>query len=211
MRWYWVRIALGALIIFLAGYAAVTLVRTQVGKARDVFASSRPITIPLAFLPFTLDGQRAGTFSRVTIRRESPQVVAGVDLRVSLSDSAVSIPEDCRLTTLVPGQFSPESGFRCAGAGDSAVAEFGTVRLRGGQRPDRTVPLVLDHALIAELRREGSGVGVATGAFAGQEAAEGVAKAEQIRVRIQAKVDSARSRATFEVKAAPPAPPEPPK
>lgn len=211
MRTYWFKIILGALAVFLVGYAGVTLVKSQVTRARRVFTSADPINIPLAFLPFTLDGQKAGTFRRVTIKRESPEVVTGVDFRVSLSDSAAAIPEGCRLTPVDPERFSPETGFRCALDSDSALAEFGIVRLAVAGGADRVIPLVLDSVLIRSLRKEGSGVETATGAFEGGEGAAAAAKAEQIRVRVQSKIDSVRARVEIEAKVAPPAPPEPPK
>jgi len=209
MRSYWFRIILGAVAIFLVGYGGVWFAKTRIAHVRQVIRSADPITIPLAFLPFTLDGHRLGTFRRVTIRRDAPERVSGVDIRVTLADSAAPLPEGCRLTTLDPGNFSPERGFRCAGAADSALVEFGSIRLVRSGAEDLTIPLVLDSAMVAEFRKEGRGVGLTTDAFAGQEGAAAAARAEQVRVRVQAKIDSARHRTRVE--AAPPPPGEPPK
>jgi hypothetical protein len=209
MRSYWFKIIIGALAIFFVGYTGVWFARTRIARVKNVIHSTDPITIPLAFLPFTLDGQRLGTFRRVTIRRDTPERVSGVDVRVTLADSAGPLPEGCRLTPTDPGKFSPESGFRCAGAADSSLVDFGTVRVVRSGSEDVTVPLVLDSALVSEFRKEGTGVGMTTDAFAGQEGAAAAARAEQVRVRVQAKIDSARLRTSVEV--APPAPPNPPK
>ena len=209
MRSYWFKIAVGALAIFFVGYGAVWFVRTRIAQVKHVIGSTDPITIPLAFLPFTMDGQRVGTFRRVTIRRDTPERVSGVDIRVTLTDSAAPLPEGCRLTTADPRNFSPESGFRCAGSEDSSLVEFGSIRVVRAGAEDVSVPLVLDSAMVSEFRQEGKGVGKTTEAFAGQEGAAAKAQVEQVRVRVQAKIDSARLRSRADV--VPPAPEQPPK
>ncbi len=47
----------------------------------------RPITIPLAFIPFKVDGKDLGTLSRLQILRSSPKQVEAVNFRVKLADS----------------------------------------------------------------------------------------------------------------------------
>ena len=209
MRSYWFKIVLGALAIFFVGYGGVWFARTRIAHVKHVIGSTDPITIPLAFLPFTLDGQRVGTFRRVTIRRDSPERVSGVDIRVTLTDSAAPLPEGCRLTTADPHNFSPESGFRCAGSEDSSLVEFGSIRVVRAGSEDLSVPLVLDSAMVSEFRQEGKGVGRTTDAFAGQEGAAAKAQVEQVRVRVQAKIDSARLRGRVKVEPVPEQPPKP--
>ena len=76
MRNYWLRIALGALAIFTVGMIGVTLARQGVGRVRHVVEGSGPISVPLAFIPFHLNGQKLGTVSRVVLLREAPKQIA---------------------------------------------------------------------------------------------------------------------------------------
>ncbi len=77
MRNYWLRIALGAVAIFIVGMIGVTLARQGVGRVRHVVEGSGPISVPLAFIPFHLNGQKLGTVSRVVLLRERAQANLG--------------------------------------------------------------------------------------------------------------------------------------
>ena len=61
MRNYWLRIALGAVAIFTVGLIGISLAKQGVGRVRGVVEGSGPVAIPLAFVPFTLDGSKLGT------------------------------------------------------------------------------------------------------------------------------------------------------
>ena len=65
MRNYWLRIALGAAAIFTVGMIGVSLARQGVGHVRGVVEGSGPITLPVAFVPFKLDGRKLGTITKV--------------------------------------------------------------------------------------------------------------------------------------------------
>ena len=99
MRNYWLRIALGALAIFTVGMIGVTLARQGVGRVRHVVEGSGPITVPLAFIPFHLNGEKLGTVSRVVLLREAPKQISAVQLEAKVRDSAVARGlAGCRLT-----------------------------------------------------------------------------------------------------------------
>jgi hypothetical protein len=168
MRNYWLRIALGAVAIFTVGMIGVTLARQGVGRVRHVVEGSGPITVPLAFIPFHLNGQKLGTVSRVVLLREAPKQISAVQLEAKVRDSAVARGlAGCRLTANLDEDHKPgnvrkpgsvrirggESGgvFTCLHAGDSAPGfqEFGRATFQPG---NVTVPLLLPDDMVNDLR-----------------------------------------------------------
>jgi hypothetical protein len=87
MRNYWLRIFFGALAIFAVGMVGVTLARQGAGKLHGVVEGSGPITLPVAFIPFKLDGEKIGTIQRIKIYRTTPNHVRSINVRVRLADS----------------------------------------------------------------------------------------------------------------------------
>ncbi|MGZ8398252.1 MAG: hypothetical protein ACXWWN_04360 [Gemmatimonadales bacterium] len=164
MRNYWMRIALGAAAIFIVGMVGLSLVRRGLGTVRGVVHGSGPISIPLAFIPFQLNGDKLGTLQRVTLQREAPNRVTSVELEVKLSDSLLARGlEGCRLAANLesekrgsPGvnvQRGPftEGSFWCAN-GDSTnlgLVEYGHAVFHPGAV---TVPLLLSQGLVDELQ-----------------------------------------------------------
>ena len=164
MRNYWIRIALGALAIFIVGMVGHTLVHRGIGSVRGVVEGSGPISIPLAFIPFRLNGDKLGSLERVTFQRETPSRVTSVQLEVKLSDSVLARGlEGCRLAATldseVPGRPGitvnrgpfPEGNFWCAkdDSADVALVEYGQAVFHPG---DVTVPLLLPRSLVDELQ-----------------------------------------------------------
>ena len=90
MRSYWMRILLGALAIFAIGMVGVSLVRRTRDKVTEVVTGTGPLSIPVPFAPFQLDGNKLGTVERVVINREAPKKVSSIDLEVKLTDSLVA-------------------------------------------------------------------------------------------------------------------------
>src|SRR5688572_12473412 len=90
MRNYWLRIALGAAAIFTVGMIGVSLARQGVGRVRGVVEGSGPITLPIAFVPFKLDGQRLGNVSKVVLLRDAPKRISSVELEIKLKDSVLA-------------------------------------------------------------------------------------------------------------------------
>jgi hypothetical protein len=164
MRNYWMRIGLGALAIFTVGMLGRTLVHRGIGSVRGVVEGSGPISIPLAFIPFKLHGDKLGSLERVTLRREAPSRVTSVELEVKLSDSVLARGlEGCRLAanldSEVPGPPGinvhrgpfAEGSFWCAkeDSADVALVEYGQAVFHPG---DVTVPLFLPRGLVDELQ-----------------------------------------------------------
>lgn len=164
MRNYWMRIALGALAIFTVGMVGRSLINRGIGSVKGVVEGSGPLSIPLAFIPFELSGNKLGTFERVTLERTAPRSVSSVRLEVKLSDSTVARGlEGCRLAAnldedssgdhnlnIQKGRFA-EGTFWCAdnAATDTALVEYGQAVFRPG---NVTVPLYLAPGLVAELQ-----------------------------------------------------------
>ncbi len=164
MRSYWMRIALGALAIFTVGMMGRALINHGIGSVKGVVEGSGPLSIPLAFIPFELSGNKLGTFERVTLERTAPRTVSSVRLEVKLADSALARGlEGCRLAAnldedssgehninIERGRFA-EGTFWCANdaASDTALVEYGQAVFRPG---DVTVPLYLPQGLVAELQ-----------------------------------------------------------
>jgi len=98
MRNYWVRIAFGALAIFTVGMIGITLARQGVGRVRGVVEGSGPITLPIPFVSFKLDGQKLGTLDKVVLLRDAPKSISAVALTIKLRDSVMARGlEGCRL------------------------------------------------------------------------------------------------------------------
>lgn len=164
MRNYWMRIALGALAIFTVGMVGRSLINRGIGSVKGVVEGSGPLSIPLAFIPFELSGNKLGTFERVTLERTAPRSVSSVRLEVKLSDSTVARGlEGCRLAANLDEDSSgdhnlniqkgrlAEGTFWCAdnAATDTALVEYGQAVFRPG---NVTVPLYLAPGLVAELQ-----------------------------------------------------------
>jgi hypothetical protein len=163
MRSYWMRILLGALAIFCIGMIAVTLWRRGMVKVNEVVAGSGPISIPLPFVPFQLEGHKLGQVERLVLNREAPKKVSSVHVEVKLDDSLVAQGlAGCRLAANVESDSSRprdvnvrvnrlghRAFFFCA-TDDSALVEFGTVTLNPG---DVTVPLLVPQSMADELKK----------------------------------------------------------
>jgi hypothetical protein len=160
MRTYWIRIALGALGVFAVGMVLITIARRAISKVKTVAESSDPISIPLALVPFRLDGNRLGTFDRAVLIRKSPKVVTALDLTVTLADSASAgrLAECAALLARLRPQrhndveFS-DADFTCLSP-DSAAAHgaerFGEVAFEPGHL---TRPLFVPAEVARNLRR----------------------------------------------------------
>lgn len=164
MRRYWMRIALGALAIFAVGMVARSLINRGIGGVRGVVEGSGPLSIPLAFIPFRLGGDKLGSLERVTLTRETPRRVTSVELEIELSDSFLARGlEGCRLAANFDSEEAGNRGvdiqrgpfgdgnFWCAGddSASAALVEYGHAVFRPG---DVTVPLLLPRGLVDELQ-----------------------------------------------------------
>jgi hypothetical protein len=162
MRTYWLRILLGALAVFAVGMIGITFARRTRDSVTAVVTGSGPLSIPLPFVPFELEGNKLGRLERLVVNREAPKKVSSVDLEVKLDDSLlVQGLAGCRLAANLESD-SSKSGdinfrshrledrafFFCAKS-DSGLVEFGTVKLAPG---DVTVPLLVPLSLAEQMR-----------------------------------------------------------
>jgi hypothetical protein len=164
MRNYWLRIVLGAVAIFAVGMIGVTLARQGVGRVRNVVEGTGPLSVPVAFIPFKLDGQKLGTVSKIVLQRTVPKHISSVELQIKLADSAVARGlGGCRLAANFSDEHSPHDVnihvgpmsrgvFTCLHPNDtsSTFQEFGrAIFLPGGV----SVPLLLPEDIVNDLEQ----------------------------------------------------------
>lgn len=194
MRNYWFRILAGAFGIFALGMIGVTLARSGIAKVSSVMESSDPVSIPLSFFPFVLNGERLGKLQELVILRDAPRQVRAVELEVDLGDSLVAQGlRGCRLVANF--ESDPDSGsqgfniraspdnkhaFSCL-AGDSTppeLVEFGEAIFEPGEV---RVPLLVQAELVKELHES----------LAADSTAVAEARADSITELAELKSDSA--------------------
>lgn len=157
MRKYWGKITLSALLIFIVGYGIVSAGR----RMKETIHSSKDITIPLgAFIPFKMEGVRVGSIRQIRFRRSEPKVLAGIDVRVRVSDTAAfERMKDCRLSVNDARNIDERTSFLCLPS-DSGYQAFGEVTAYlydpDGEDPTIVMPLLLPDAAVAEFRRPDS-------------------------------------------------------
>ncbi|MGH7630069.1 MAG: hypothetical protein ACREOF_11960 [Gemmatimonadales bacterium] len=137
MQRYWLRIALGALVVFALGMTAITIYRKGVAKVDALARSTDPITIPLAIMPFQVDGERLGRIEEVQIRRDAPKRISGVGLVVRKRGSPATddLLSACLLTMQETAVEPHGPNFHCATPADSladSLTAFGEVRFEPG-------------------------------------------------------------------------------
>ncbi len=198
MRTYWLRIALGAIGIFAIGMVAWTLGLRGKAKIKDMVESADPITIPLALIPFKVDGQSLGTLRQVKIIRSEPEKVKAVNFRVRLADSVSDARlEDCIL--VVGGSLKnidAQHAFSCVPSGDTVGGDLAPVGEVTSQR-GRTFVLfakagALDSLEIDFGREASDSIAAAQREFADSIRAVEEAKADSIRDSARALADSIR-------------------
>jgi hypothetical protein len=131
---YWLKIGLGAVAVFCVGMGIIVLARRSLAEVKALAESTRPIGIPLAMLPFQVDGERLGKVSRIELLRSAPDDVSGFRVTVRLQDSAaVGRLADCKLTLNRPDSFATRGGFGCTlDESASGLKQIGEVVLEPG-------------------------------------------------------------------------------
>jgi hypothetical protein len=190
MRSYWMRILLGAFAVFAVGMLGITILRKGRNKVTAVFASSAPLSLPLPFVPFQLDGNKLGTIERLVVNRETPKKVSSIELQVKLGDSLMAQGlAGCRLAANVESdsagrgdvnihvnRLDERTFFFCA-TSDSGFEEFGSVELSPG---NVKLPLLVPQSLAQHLR-SGDWTNEADSSEALQQRAESLAdRAEEM-------------------------------
>ena len=163
MRSYWLRILMGAFGIFAIGMIGISIFRHGRSRVESVIASSEPLSFPLPFVPFQLNGSKLGTIERLTVNRDAPKKVSSIELQVKMDDSLVAKGlAGCRLAANVesdsskPGdvnvhvdRLDQRTFFFCASS-DSGFEELGSAKLSPG---DVELPLLLPEKLAEQLRK----------------------------------------------------------
>jgi hypothetical protein len=211
MRNYWVRIAFGALAIFTVGMIGITLARQGVGRVRGVVEGSGPITLPIPFVPFKLDGQKLGTLDKVVLLRDAPKRISAVQLEIKLRDSVMARGlEGCSLAANFDAQHSRrgvniDAGplstgvFSCLHGNDSSaqLQEFGRAIFQPG---GVSVPLLLPNDLVDDLKQGNFGSDDEdSAASAAQARGDSIAqaaeaRADSITAAVEARADSIAGR-----------------
>ncbi len=170
MKNIWLRIGLGAFVIFAAGMVVKSLYKAGRDRVVDLVDGDGPIPIPLmGAVPFQLGDLRLGDLRRVTLLRDAPHHISGVNIVARLGDSATVEPlKDCDFITLegieqnhvgskVNIQLNEGTRFKCL-IDSAGFASFGTVEIRHsqgkGDEPttlERT--LILTPEMIAEIQK----------------------------------------------------------
>ncbi|HKT59894.1 MAG TPA: hypothetical protein VJQ46_07565 [Gemmatimonadales bacterium] len=215
MRSYWLRILLGAFGIFALGMIVISIIHHGRSRVESVIASSEPLSIPLPFVPFQVNGSKLGTLERLTVNRDSPKKVSSIELQVKVDDSLVAKGlAGCRLAANIEGdsakpgnvnihmnRLNEKTFFFCA-SHDSGFEEMGTAKLTPG---DVELPLLLPESLAQHLRNgdwasnSDSSDALETRADSIAEAAEAIAdsaaaKAEKASQRVQEKAQAISER-----------------
>ena len=161
MRNYWLKIALGSLVIFAVGMAIASMVNKGRNAVHDLAVGTGPITVPLlGAVPFVLDGERLGSVSQLTMYRSAPKIPSSFRVVVSLPDSVPSERLGRCIILVDPERSSSgrhfdinaKTAFRCLASADTAGKElepFGTLAIRS--RPD-SVPFLLPRQVIQDIQ-----------------------------------------------------------
>lgn len=133
MKAYWLRIAFGALAIFVVGMVLMSVGRRSVSSVREAIAN-QSISFGADGAPFRLMGRQLGTLSRVNVTPVARTGIPHIELTVRL-DSDVSASElaDCLLVvTSEESQGSSSEDLRCLDSSEATSGQFveiGEVRL----------------------------------------------------------------------------------
>jgi hypothetical protein len=145
------------LVIFGVGYSAVYGVR----KAKSTLISGKDLTIPLgSFINFNLEGTRLGSIRSLTIRRDSPKLVTGFEVRVRVDSSAfLDRLQNCHISVNDAKHIDERTRFMCLPGDTTGYRSFGEVRAElNSDDSDRTlvIPLLLPLDAIADIQNHRS-------------------------------------------------------
>jgi hypothetical protein len=135
MTRYWLKIGVGALIVFIIGLVVWNIAERGRDEVASYFQTDRPITLPLlGIVPFSVDGNQAGRIQRITFMRDAPKQISRVIIMVREGDSIPAVAmKDCAFTLDDPMHVDEHTQFKCLPE-DSALAAlqpFGEVHFVG--------------------------------------------------------------------------------
>lgn len=149
-RSYWLRIAIGIVIIFgIGGLGAWGFAR-----GKQVVTNNYPAALSLFNDGFRLDGDRVGEVRRLQFLRSTPGVVDSAILTVNVDSASRGELDHCILwAESHNGTLGGSTRFACADADDSSdhqLVRFGHVVVEPG---DRTLPLYVSAGAAEEAHR----------------------------------------------------------
>jgi len=152
---YWLKIGLGAAVIFGIGFALISAARGVHSRIH----SDHDIGIPLgafgAYLPFKLDGSKVGTLRSLTIQRSSPKEITGFIVRARVTDSnAFQRLRECHISVTDATRLDERTTFLCVPS-DSGYQGFGEVRVEYRTEDGSTTivqPLMLTDEEVRKIR-----------------------------------------------------------
>ena len=126
MNRYWLRIGLGALLVFAVGTGAMAAVRKGKAEVGHLLATvSARLPLQLANLKFRFEGRNVGNVTGIDVQRTAPGDLGRVTVRVALADGQdLAALRDCSLTTDDLAHFSEQTGFRCAAASELGAGDL---------------------------------------------------------------------------------------
>jgi hypothetical protein len=153
---YWLKIGLGAALIFVIGFSVLSAGR----HFRHSINSDKDITIPLGgFIPFKLDGVEVGKLRSLTIHRSTPKQITGFGISMRMSDSSLFEKlRECRFSVTDPSHIDERTTFYCLKA-DTGYREFGEIRMSlriPGGTQTLVQPLLLPESAIRSFQRHGT-------------------------------------------------------
>ena len=189
MKNIWLRIGLGAAVIFLIGMVVARVFRAGRDRVVSMVEGDADIPIPLmGVVPFQIGATRLGDLRRMTLLRDAPHHISGVQLVARLGDSATIDPlKDCGFLSIEGYQqhragqdlkinVDGDTRFVCL-ADSAGYASFGTVEVEHTQGKDETTlrrTLILPPEVIAEIQR----------AMGTRDSFDGAALEDSIRVMV---------------------------
>jgi hypothetical protein len=208
MAKYWIKILVGALLIFGVGFTLFATGRRVVGEIK----SDHDLTIPLGnFIGFNLNGEKLGTLRSFTIKRTAPHQLSGFGIRVRLADTiGVARIQNCMVSVTDPEHIDDKTMFFCLKS-DSGYTTFGEfradLRMGDGNVSSTVLPLYLPNQVVQDILSKQGGNTVMNDSMAIQvrervrmqsRAIEDSIRAvtlEQNAKKMQAQADSIRARA----------------
>ncbi|MEO8449525.1 MAG: hypothetical protein ABI647_07035 [Gemmatimonadota bacterium] len=157
MNRLWIKIALGALVVFGVGMTGVTLSRRGVTQLKSMALGSLvKLKNPLPALVFRLDGHRLGAIRLLEINNGDSWGPKSIQMAVVLDQTGFANElTDCRLTASHRGNSFDRETFRCADQSeveDGALQEIGQAVF---EPAGLTRPIYLRARDIAQLDRSG--------------------------------------------------------
>lgn len=141
MRNMWLRIGLGAGLVFLAGMFAISLGRQVKAQVTSAIHDGGRVSVPLAFLPFQVGHDKVGSIRQVDVQRNGTNRSKRINIQVRMKEQGWADKyADCLFKV-----DAPDAGglFACIPEGSAdaeGLVQIGEIRMEPG---DVTRPLVL--------------------------------------------------------------------